>query len=76
MPTKYVKLKKMKSLNLESMGVGSPVFINDSLCAYYKKFWAKCKKLLINKYIHGFWVSYGLIKIKVSGSSPPVTNHT
>ena len=24
-------------------------------------------------YIHGFWVSYGLIKIKVPKSSPPVT---
>ena len=23
--------------------------------------------------MHGFWVSYGLIKIKVSESSPPVT---
>ena len=55
------------------MGIGSPIFINDSLCAYYKKLWAKCKKLWINKYRHGFWVSYGLIKFKVSESSPPVT---
>ena len=55
------------------MGISSPIFINDSLCAYYKKLWAKCKKLWLNKYIHRFWVSYGLIKIKVSESSPPVT---
>ena len=27
----------------------------------------------LNKYIYGFWVSYGLIKIKVSESSLPVT---
>ena len=64
---------KLKSLNLESMGISSPIFINDSLCAYYKKLWAKCKKLWLNKYIYGFWVLYGLIKIKVSESSLPVT---
>ena len=58
------------------MGIGSPIFINGSLCAYYKKLWAKCKKLWLNKYIHEFWVSYGFRKvseIKVSESSPPVT---
>ena len=25
----------------------------------------------MNKFIHGFWVSYGLIKIKVSESTSP-----
>ena len=55
------------------MGISSPIFVKDSLCAYYKKLWAKCKKLWLNKYIHGFWVLHGLIKIKVSESSPPVT---
>ena len=55
------------------MGISSPIFINDSLCAYYKKLWAKCKNLWLNKYIYGLWVSYGLIKIKVSQSSLPVT---
>ena len=53
--------KILKSLNLESVGKSSPVFINDSLCVYYKKLWSKCKKLWDNKYILGFWVSYGLI---------------
>ena len=28
--------KKLKSLNLESMGISSPIFINDSLSAYYR----------------------------------------
>ena len=54
------------------MGISSPLFINDSLCAYYKKLWAKCKKLWLNKYIYGFWVSYGSIKIKESESLLPV----
>ena len=54
------------------MGISSPLCINDSLCAYYKKLWAKCKKLWLNKYIYGFWVSYGSIKIKESESLLPV----
>ena len=55
------------------MDISSPIFINDSLFAYYKNLWAKYKKLGHDKYIHRFWVSYGLIKIKVSESLPPVT---
>ena len=51
------------------MGLRSSIFINDNLCAYYIKLWAKYKKLWDNKFIHRFWVSYGLIKIKVSESS-------
>ena len=60
-------------MNLEPMGVSSPIFMNDSLCAYYKKPQPKCKKQWDHKYIHGFWFSYGLIKIKVSESPSPVT---
>ena len=55
------------------MGIISTTLINNKLCAYYEKLWAKCKKLWDNKFIHGFWVSYGLIKIKVSEGSPPIT---
>ena len=65
--------RKLKSLNLESMGRSSPIFINNSLCAYYEKLCAKYKKSWVNKYIHGFWVLYSLTKIKLSESSPPLT---
>ena len=37
--------RKLKSLNFESLSISTPIFISDSLCAYYKKLWAKCKKL-------------------------------
>ena len=26
--------------------------------------WGKCRKLLLNKYIHSFWVTKGTIKLK------------
>ena len=58
--------KKLKGKNLTSLGINTPVYINDSLCIYYKKLWAKCKKLHNNKLICAFWVSNGSIKLKVS----------
>ena len=58
--------KKQKGKNLTSLGINTPVYINDSLCIYYKKLWAKCKKLHNNKLIYAFWISNGSIKLKVS----------
>ena len=62
------KLKGMKKKNLCSIGVNNPVFINDSLCSYYKMLWRKCKKLWSNKYIHDFWVSNGILRLKLTAS--------
>ena len=58
--------KKLKGKNLTSLGINKPIYINDSLCTYYKKLWAKCKKLRDNQVIHAFWISNGSIKLKVS----------
>ena len=58
--------KKLKGLNLSSIGINSAVYINDSLCLYYKNYWAKCKKLWLNKSIHGFWTSSGPIRLKLT----------
>ena len=63
--------KKLKSANLSSLGINNPVYINDSLCNYYKLLWSKCKKLSINKSLHGFWVTNGTLRLKVSESSHP-----
>lgn len=61
--------KKLKTTNLSSVGINNPVFINDSLCKYYKTLWSKCKKLSNNKYIHSFWVTNGALRIKVTETS-------
>ena len=58
--------KKLKGLDLSSIGIDSVVFINDSDCRYYKNLWAKCKKLWLNKFIHGFWTSNGSIRLKLT----------
>ena len=58
---------KLKGMNLCSTGVNNPVFIN-SLCSYHKMLWRTCKKLWSNKYIHAFWVSYGILRLKLTVS--------
>ena len=40
------------------------------VCFYYKKLWSKCKKLWSNKFIFGYWVSNGSIKIRISKCAP------
>ena len=56
--------KGLKGMNLSSLGINSTVYINDSLCTYYKMLWDKCRKLLLNKYIYSFWVTNGTFKLK------------
>ena len=59
---------KLKGMNLCSVDINNPVFINDSLCSYYKILWQKCKKLWSSKYIHAFWVSNGTLRLKLTES--------
>ena len=58
--------KKLKVLNLSSIGINSAEYINDSFCRYYKNLWAKCKKLWLNKFIHDFWKANGSIRLKLT----------
>ena len=58
--------KKLKGKNLTSLRINKPIYINDSLCTYYNKLWAKCKKLRDNQVIHAFWISNRSIKLKAS----------
>ena len=53
-------------MNSSSIGITTPVYINDSLYSYYKILWRKCKKLLSSKFIHTFWVSNGFIKFWIA----------
>ena len=57
---------KLKGMNFCSVTINNPVFINDSLCSYYKILWQKWKKLWSCKYIHAFWVSNGTSRLKLT----------
>ena len=61
--------KKLKGTDLSSLNIRGPVYINDSLCRYYKSLWSKCKRLRDGNFIHSFWVTNGSIRIKVNESS-------
>ena len=61
--------KNLKSTVLSPLSVQCPVYINDSLCNYYKSLWSKCKRLRDGNFIYVFWVTNGSIRIKVTESS-------
>ena len=63
--------RKLKTTNLSSIGISNPVYVNDSLCKYYKYLWSKCKKLLNGSFIHSFWISNGTLRLKLHESSHP-----
>ena len=53
----------------------TPIFLNQSLCSYYKFLWSKCKKLWLNKVIETFWVSKGSCRIRLVDNSVKIITH-
>ena len=45
------------------------IFVNQSLCRYYKFLWSKCKILWLNKIIESFLASKGLCRIRLIDNS-------
>ena len=41
---------------------GTKLFINESLCPYYKEFWVICRKLWNRKRIHSFFIAISMLK--------------
>ena len=58
--------RKLKDMDLTSIGINNTVYKNDSLYMYYKMLWRKCKSLRTNKLIHSFWVTNGSIKLRIA----------
>ena len=58
--------KKLKNIDHKKIGFssGTKVFINESLCGYYKLLWSKCKKSFLEKMIASFRVTSEKVKIK------------
>ena len=59
--------KDLKSLEPTELDFpeGTRIFINESVCAYYRGLWNKCKKLKGMGKLHVFFVSNGTIKLKI-----------
>ena len=58
--------KKLKSMKPQNIGLpsGCKIYINESLCKYYKYLWWKCKLLQTRGSIQSFWVTNGSIRIR------------
>ena len=52
---------------------GKKVFINHSLCPYYRVLWLKSKVLLDMGKINRLMVSNGTVKVKISEISAPIS---
>ena len=47
---KIRSLKKgLKGMNLSSLSINSAVYINNSLCTYYKMLWGKCRDTFVTQ---------------------------
>ena len=64
--------KDLKSLDPTELDFpeNTKIFINESLCPYYRGIWNKCKKLRAIQKIHQFYTISGLIRVKLEETGP------
>ena len=69
-------LNKVKMSDIDLTGQ-STLYINQSLCPYYRMLWSKTKTLYKKRKIDSFYVSIGNIKIRLQENARPITiSHT
>ena len=71
--------KDLKHLKMQEVGLpgNRSIFINTSLCPYYRMLWSKCKRLHDLGKISNFYISSGTIKVKISENRNPISiTHT
>ena len=64
--------KDLKSLDPTELDFpeSTKIYINESLCPYYRGIWNKCKKLRAIQKIHQFYTISGLIRVKLEETGP------
>ena len=60
------KLFKEADLSNFNFPDKTKIFVNESLCGYYRGLWGKCKKLYDSELIASFYVLNGRIRIRLS----------
>ena len=70
--------KRLKNLDGTTLNLqkDSKIFINKSLCGYYRGLWNKCKRLKGYNKIHQFYTINGIIRLKLveNGSVKTITH--
>ena len=51
---------------------GTKIFVNQSLCPYYRILWSKAKRLQSMGKINNFFISGGTVKVKIDENSKPL----
>ena len=66
--------RDLRKVKLEDIGLrgSNSIFVNPSLCSYYRMLWSKSKRLLDLGKINNFFVSSGKIKIRLQENSKPL----
>ena len=62
-------LKDLNPTNL-SFPEGTKIYVNDSLCPYYRGLWNECKRLWNNKNIYSYFTDNGTVRIKQVENGP------
>ena len=64
--------KDLKSLDPIELDFpeSTKIYINESLCPYYRGIWNKCKNLKATQKIHQFYMISGLIHVKLEETGP------
>ena len=67
--------KKLSKLTFEDINLArdTKIFVNQSLCAYYRFLWSKSKPLHKMGLIFGYFVSNGTIKIRKQENGPTIS---
>ena len=70
--------RQLKGLDPSAMDLpeGTKVFINESLCPYYRVIWNKCKKLRDKQKVYQYYTINGLIRLLIeeSGQTKTITH--
>lgn len=66
--------KDLQKLDMGELDLpaGTKIFVNQSLCPYYKVLWSKSKRLRDLNEIHSFYISNNGIKIRIHENSKPI----
>ena len=64
--------KGLKDLNPTKLSFpeGTKIYVNNSLCPYYRGLWYECKKLWNNKKIYSYYFVDGTVRIKQVENGP------
>ena len=65
---------ELKDLSADDLDLpqGTKIFVNQSLCSYYRILWSKAKRLQSMGKVNNLFISGGTVKVKIDENSKPL----